>query len=148
MDAVTLTRETVLFLCTGNSARSQMAEAILRHRAGDRFDAHSAGIDPRPIHPLTHEVLAEIGIDSHGQRSKGFREFLGGKILHHAIVVCESAQIRCPQIFPFARRMHFWPFEDPAAVQGTAVQRRAAFRDAREAIARRIRAWLEDPTAD
>jgi arsenate reductase len=144
MNARTLTKQTVLFLCTGNSARSQMAEAILRHLAGDRFDAHSAGIEPKEIHPLTHEVLAEIGIDSSQLQSKDFRMYLGRCLIHHAIVVCSGASQRCPSIYPFARWTHEWPFEDPAAFAGRLLEQRAKFRAVRDAIQRRIREWLQD----
>src|SRR5687768_3643344 len=97
-----MTRQAVLFLCTGNSARSQMAEAFLRHLASDRFDAHSAGLKPNPIHPLTHRVMAEIGIDTSGQVAKPTDRFLGKMPIHDAIIVCEKAHEHCPRIYPFA----------------------------------------------
>jgi arsenate reductase (thioredoxin) len=141
----TSTRQTVLFICTGNSARSQMAEALLRHLAADRFDAHSAGLDPSEVHPLTHEVLGELGIDTSGLRSKSIKEYLGRVRVHQAIVVCESARQRCPSIYPFALKVHSWPFEDPAAFEGDPDERRAGFRAVRDAIRARIEDWLATP---
>lgn len=136
-------RQTVLFLCTANSARSQMAEALLRELAGGRFDAHSAGVEPGVVHPLTREVLEELGIDTGGLRAKPLSEYLGRRRVHQAIVVCESARQRCPSTYPFALRTHFWPFDDPAAVEGSDSERRAAFRAVRDAIRARIAAWVD-----
>jgi len=134
----------ILFLCTGNSARSQMAEAVLRHLAGDRFDVHSAGTEPKPVHPMTHRVMAELGIDSSGQRSKDLREYLGRVSINTAVVVCERAQQQCPRIYPFALETLYWPFDDPAAVPPTDPERQLAeFRRVRDAIAARLREWLE-----
>jgi arsenate reductase len=134
----------VLFLCTGNSARSQMAEAILRHRAGDRFSAHSAGTEPKGVHPLTVRVLAESGIATDGLRSKGVQEFLGRMPLRHVIVVCSDADKKCPTAWPGVVDRQFWPFDDPAAAQGSEEQRLAEFRRIRDQIDRRIAAWLDE----
>ncbi|MFG0274124.1 MAG: arsenate reductase ArsC, partial [Phycisphaerales bacterium] len=130
----TVTTPLVLFLCTGNSCRSQMAEAILRARAGDRFRAASAGMSPKAIHPLTIFVLAESGISSDALRSKDAAEFLGKHAVRHAIVVCESAQAQCPRVYPMANEMHFWPFDDPAAFEGTEEETLAEFRRVRDQI--------------
>jgi len=132
----------VLFLCTGNSARSQMAEAFLRHFAGDRFEVYSAGLEPKGIHPLTRQVLAEAGLDISGQTSKALSQFLGTMPFGYLITVCSNAEARCP-VFPgVGARLH-WPFDDPVAVEGDTAERLATFRRVRDAIAARIKAWLE-----
>lgn len=132
----------VLFLCTGNSARSQMAEALLRKRAGDRFEAYSAGTEPKGIHPLTVEVMKELNIDLSGARSKGVKELLGKAPIHHLIVVCHDAEGKCPTVWPGVFDRQFWPFEDPAAFQGSETERLEKFRDVRDQIDRRIEQWL------
>ncbi|MFN7430404.1 MAG: arsenate reductase ArsC [bacterium] len=132
----------VLFLCTGNSARSQMAEVILRNRAGDRFEVASAGLEPKGVHPLTLQVLNEAGLPTKGLRSKSSTEFLGKVRVRHAIVVCEKANKSCPSIYPFAANMLYWPFEDPAAFEGIDEERLAKFREVRDLIAARIDEWL------
>jgi arsenate reductase (thioredoxin) len=132
----------VLFLCTANAARSQMAEALLRRFAGDTFDARSAGIAPRPIHPLTHRVMSEIGIDTSAQRSKGVREFLGRLPIHTAIIVCAQAQQHCPALYPFALQTLYWPFDDPAAEELDRDEQLVRFRVIRDAIADQLSNWL------
>lgn len=132
----------VLFLCTANSARSQMAEAILRHRAGDRFEAASAGMEPTQVHPLTLRALEEAGIDAGGLHSKHAGDFLGKVAVRHAIIVCERAQRSCPRLYPFATRVHVWPFEDPAEAEGGGEARLEKFREVRNQIAARIEDWL------
>jgi arsenate reductase len=141
---MTMAKATVLFLCTGNSARSQMAEALLRHRDGDRFDAYSAGTEPKGINPLTIRALKEIGIDVSGQRSKGVKEFLGRLAVDYLIVVCGDAEASCPTTWPGVRARMFWPFDDPAAAQGTEEQRLEAFRRVRDEIDARIRDWVRE----
>jgi arsenate reductase len=143
--APTGTKQRVLFVCTGNSARSQMAEALLRHLAGERYEALSAGVEPKGVHPLTVEVLRERGVDAGGLRSKHVDEFLGRSLIHHAILVCDSAQKRCPNIYPFAGQVHAWPFRDPAACEGTRDEQLALFREVRDEIEARLRQWLELP---
>ncbi len=113
----------VLFLCTGNSARSQMAEAFLRKHGGDRFDARSAGLEPKGIHPLTIAVMNEIGISLDDQYSKSVQEFLGKVSPRHVIFVCEQAEQSCPRIWPFALQTHCLPFRDPAAAEGSEEER-------------------------
>ena len=132
----------VLFLCTHNAARSQMAEAFLRRDGGHRFEACSAGLEPTDVHPLTRQVLAEGGVDASGLHAKGINEFLGKVSVRHAIVVCERAHARCPRLYPFASPVLFWPFEDPAEVAGSADNRLAAFRRVRDQIADRIRRFV------
>jgi arsenate reductase (thioredoxin) len=125
----------VLFLCTGNSARSQMAEAFLRDMAGDRFEALSAGITPRGLHPLAVEVMREIGIDISQQVSKDVRGFLGTPI-PYIVTVSDNAKEHCP-IFPGTYKQH-WSFEDPAAAEGTKDQKLTVFRRVRNEIASRV----------
>src|SRR5688572_24884621 len=105
----------VLFLCTGNSCRSQMAEGLLRHYGGDIFNVHSAGTEPAErVHPLAVEVMAEKGIDISALRPKHVREFLGKLPVRHLIIVCEGANESCPSVFPGMMNRHLWPFDDPA----------------------------------
>ncbi len=134
----------VLFVCTGNSARSIMAEALLRHRAGDRFESHSAGMEPKGVNPLSMKALQEIGVDTSGLSSKNTMEFLGRVRVRYAIIVCDNAQQSCPRIQPFALTTLFWPFPDPAAAEGTEEERLAAFRDVRDQIDAAIVSWLAE----
>lgn len=138
-----MNRERVLFVCTGNSARSQMAEALLRHRAGDRFESFSAGTEPKGLNPLTVKALEEIGVSTDGLWSKSTREYLGKVQMNYAIIVCDSAQQSCPSIQPFAHNTLFWPFDDPAAAIGTEPEKLALFRRVRDEIDASIRSWLE-----
>lgn len=131
----------VLFLCTANSARSQMAEALLRKHAGDRFEVHSAGLEPKEINPYTRRALAEIGLDMAGQWAKGLDTYLGKAHFAYLITVCSKAEERCP-VFPgMGVRLH-WPFDDPAAVEGSDEEKMAAFRRVRDQIEARILEWL------
>lgn len=134
----------VLFLCTGNSARSLMAEALLRHHAAGKFDAVSAGLVPAEVHPMTLQVLEEIGIDTKALYSKGIDGFLGKVSVQYAVFVCEKAQASCPRLYPFATRSLYWPFEDPAECRGDDLVRLAKFREVRDRIDVRIRTWLEE----
>jgi arsenate reductase (thioredoxin) len=134
----------VLFLCTGNSARSQMAEALLRQLAGDRFEAHSAGLQPSAVHPLTREVMNEIGVDMSGHRSKGVEEFLGKLTRGFVVFVCDRAETSCPATWPGLVTRLSWPFDDPAACRGTGEERIQKFREVRDEIEERIKQWLED----
>ena len=139
-------RHSVLFLCTGNSARSQMAEALLRHHASDRFDVFSAGLRPRPVHPMTHRVMDEIGIDTSGQSSKPISQFFGKRTIQYAIVVCEQANQNCPRLYPFALHVLYWPFDDPVAFVGSEAEQLEEFRRVRDQIDARIQAWIEELT--
>jgi arsenate reductase len=133
----------VLFLCTGNSARSQMAEAFLRRHGGDRFEVFSAGLEPKGINPFTRQVMAERGYDLAGHRSKDVFEFLGKVHFGIVITVCSNAEAHCP-IFPgVVQRLH-WPFDDPAACEGDEATRLAEFRRVRDEIEARILAWLAE----
>lgn len=109
-------RKKVLFICTHNSARSQMAEALLNKLYGDRFEAYSAGIEPREINPYVVKVMAEIGIDVSEQRSKSIKEFWGQKF-DYVVTVCDHAKENCP-FFPGKKRMHKG-FEDPSEFKGS-----------------------------
>lgn len=134
----------VLFLCTGNSARSQMAEALLRKHAGEHFDVYSAGTAPKGLNPLTALVLEEIGIDAKEHRSKHLREYLGRLPVRYLIVVCSEADRECPTAWPGVVQRLYWPFEDPAAFQGTAEERMAKFRAVRDQIEEKIKGWLRE----
>ena len=131
----------VLILCTGNSARSQMAEGLLRHEAGDRFEVFSAGTRPSHVRPEAIAVMAEIGLDISGHRSKSVDEFVG-QDLDFVITVCDNAKETCP-VFPGAVQRLHWPFEDPAAVEGSEEVRKAAFRRTRDRIQGRIMVFLD-----
>jgi arsenate reductase len=139
-----MTKSNVLFLCTGNSARSPMAEAILRARAGDVFDVYSAGTEPKGVHSLTLRVLNEIGMPTEGLRSKDVTEFLGQLPVHYLIIVCGAAEASCPAVWPLMQVRLFWPFDDPAAATGSEADRLAKFREVRDQIDRRIADWLEE----
>lgn len=139
-----MTKENVLFLCTGNSCRSQMGEALLRERAGEHFNAYSAGVNPKGVHPLTIKVLEEKEIDTSKLRSKDVAEFLGKLSVHHLIVVCDNANETCPRIFPGILDRQFWPFDDPPAFQGTDEETLNKFREVRDAIDKRIQQWVAE----
>jgi arsenate reductase len=126
----------VLFLCTGNSARSQMAEGYLRRAAGNRFEAMSAGIEPKGLNPLAVEAMREIGIDISRQQSKDVVSLLGQHI-PYVVTVCDNARERCP-IFPRTYKFLHWSFEDPALVEGTHEQKLAVFRRVRDEIIQHI----------
>lgn len=126
----------VLFLCTGNSARSQMAEGYLRHVASDRFVAMSAGIEPKGLNPLAIEAMAEIGIDISRQKSKDVVTLLGQHI-PYVITVCDNARERCP-IFPRTYKFLHWSFDDPAAATGSREEKLAVFRRVRDETIRQI----------
>ena len=126
----------VLFLCTGNSARSQMAEGYLGHVGSDRFEAMSAGIEPKGLNPLAVEAMEEIGIDISHQTSKDVASLLGQHI-PYVVTVCDNAKERCPT-FPGAWKFLHWSLEDPAAAQGTREQRLEVFRRVRDRIVEHI----------
>lgn len=133
----------ILFLCTHNSARSQMAEALLRDLAGDRFDVHSAGSVATEVCPEAAAVMAEIGIDLSEHQSKTLDRYLY-QAFDLVITVCDRARDACPT-FPSAGELRHWSVADPAAVRGSHDQRLAAFRLARVDLARRIRDQLVEP---
>ena len=127
----------VLFVCTGNSARSLFAEALLRHIGGDRFDVRSAGTYPKGVNPLTLRTLEEAGIPTERLSSKQVDEFVG-QPFDYVITVCDQAREACP-VFPGVENALHWGYDDPAAVEGSEEQRRAAFRQVFTAISERIR---------
>lgn len=133
----------VLFLCAANSARSQMAEAFLKQQAGDSFEVLSAGLVPRPIHPLTFAVMKEVGIDLSGNRAKDLREFLGKKAVCCAITVCQQTENGWPRVWPGARSHLAWPFDDPAMVEPGKDQL-AKFRTVRDQIREKIKSALPE----
>jgi len=135
-------KQRVIFLCTGNSARSQMAEAFLRSYAGDRFEAYSAGLEPKPMNPLTVRVMKEANIDVSGQRSKGVGEYLGKVKFQYLITVCDDAEKNCPTVWPGVNRRLHWSFEDPAKFEGTEEEKLAKFREVRDLIDAKIVSWL------
>ena len=129
-------KKSVLFLCTHNSARSQMAEGLLRHLAGDRFDAHSAGTEATHVRSLAIMAMEEAGVDISGQESKTLDRYLG-ETLDYVVTVCDEANEACP-VFPGAKRRLHWSFEDPSAATGTEEDRLAVFRSVRDRIGARI----------
>jgi len=133
----------VLFLCTGNSARSQLGEALLRHRAGDQFRVYSAGTEPKGVNPFTIRVLQECGISTEGLRSKHIDAVLGWTSVNYLIAVCSDADRNCPVLPLKQGRRLSWPFEDPATVQGTDEEKLAAFRKVRDQMDAKIAEWLK-----
>lgn len=130
----------VLFLCTHNSSRSQMAEGLLQARGGTRYLVFSAGTHPRKVHPLAIKAMAELGIDiseQAGHRAKGIEEFETEPPMDLVVTVCDEAAEECPY-FPRARRQEHWGYPDPSAATGSEEERLAVFRRVRDAIAARI----------
>lgn len=135
----------VLFLCTGNSCRSQMAEGFLRRYAGDRFEAHSAGIEPAPqVHPLAVQVMREAAIDISNQHPKGVKAFLGKLSVQALIIVCDDAARNCPTMWPGALTRLHWSLEDPVAFVGDDAAKLGQFRKVRDQIDTHIKKWIAD----
>lgn len=130
----------VIFVCTGNSARSQIAEALLRHDGGDRFEVVSAGVDPRGVHPLAIAALADVGIDISDATSKPVGMFLGQRF-DYVITLCDRARSTCP-VFPGGSETLHWGLDDPAEVEGTDAERRAAFDRVLKEISGRLHAFI------
>ncbi len=137
-----MSKAKVLFLCTGNSARSQMAEAFLNKHGGDRYDAYSAGTEPKGINPYTERVMEEVGMSLSGRYSKHVREYMGKINFAYVITLCDEAEKSCPAIFPGIGQILHWSFEDPAAFVGSDEEKLAKFREVRDRIERRINEWL------
>jgi len=129
----------VLILCTGNSARSQMAEGLLRHDAGDRFEVFSAGTKPGHVRPEAIAVMRELGIDLSGHRSKHVDEF-AGQNFDYVLTVCDNARESCP-VFPSTTRTIHHSFDDPAALEGTEEARLALFRRVRDEIRKYLKSF-------
>ncbi|MEK6719897.1 MAG: arsenate reductase ArsC [Chloroflexota bacterium] len=135
----------VLFVCTGNSARSLLAEAVLRQRGGPGFEVHSAGTSPRGVNPLTVRVLEDAGIATVDLASKGLDSYLG-EPFDHVITVCDDARQVCP-VFPGGAPTRHWSLVDPAAVEGPEEGRLAAFRETLELIETHIAGFLVEAAA-
>ena len=132
----------VLILCTGNSARSQMAEGLLRHDGGPEYEVFSAGTHPSHVRPEAIQVMREAGIDISGHRSKSVEEF-ANQHFDYVITVCDNAKESCP-VFPATTKRIHWSLEDPAAVQGSEDQRLAEFRRIRDQIRTHLRQFPQE----
>ena len=133
----------VIFLCTGNSARSQMAEGLLRAMAGEHFDVFSAGTEPKGrILPEVQEVMREVGINMSGQFSKSVTEYLGKEVFAYVITVCADAEENCPTVFLSMGTHEHWPFDDPSKFAGDDAGRLAFTRRVRDQIEDRLHVWL------
>jgi arsenate reductase (thioredoxin) len=139
-----MSKQRVLFLCTGNSARSQMAEAFLRKYGGDSFEPHSGGLEPKGVNPLTIQVMKEAGIDISNQTSKGLETYLGRTHFQYLVTVCADADKNCPTVWPGVNTRMHWSFEDPARFEGTREEKLAKFREVRDLIEQRIREWVAE----
>ncbi|MGQ9573523.1 MAG: arsenate reductase ArsC [Dehalococcoidia bacterium] len=135
----------VLFICTHNSARSQMAEGFLRHYGGGRFDVFSAGTAPGALRPLAVEVMAEVGVDISGQHAKWVDDFVQQQF-DYVVTVCDDARESCP-FFPNARQRLHWSLPDPSQAKGSRAQRLAVFRGVRDAIRLRVKQFVAGATA-
>ena len=144
MVAAEAERSRVLFLCTHNSARSQMAEGLVRHLAGDRFEAYSAGTEATHVRPLAIRAMDEIGIDISGQESKTLNRYLG-EPFDYVITVCDEANEACP-FFPGAKNRLHWSFEDPAQATGSEEEQLGVLRRSRDEIRERIEQELVNET--
>lgn len=120
-------------------------KAFLRKYGGDQFEAHSAGLEPKGLNPLTLQVMQEIGIDVSQQQSKGVGTYLGKVLFQYLITVCDDADKNCPTVWPGISKREHWSFEDPAAVAGSDEEKLAKFRQVRDQIEARIKAWVADP---
>lgn len=133
----------ILVLCTGNSCRSQMAEGYLRHFASERYSVQSAGTDPKgEVHPLAVQVMQEDGVDISQNRPRHLKEYLGKMLVRYLIVVCDGANQSCPRIFPGMSEKLFWPFDDPAAFEGSPMATLEKFRTVRDEIKAKVQEWL------
>jgi arsenate reductase len=132
----------VLFLCTGNSCRSQIAEGLVNHDLGDRVQAFSAGLLPGRVHPKAIQVMKEIGIDISHHRSKHFKEFKG-QSFDYVITLCDEAQEACP-VFPGTTKQHHFGFTDPVMVAGAEDQVLTVFKKVRDEIHKEVVSWLKE----
>jgi len=134
----------VLFVCSHNSARSQMAHGWLKHLAGDRFEVYSAGVEPGTVNPLAVKAMAEVGVDIADHKAESIRAYLGKLPVYWLIVVCDKAAESCPRVWPgVGERLH-WFFEDPSAATGTEEEKLAVFRRVRDEIRQQIEQWLAE----
>lgn len=143
-------KQKVLFLCTQNSARSQMAEGFLRHLSGDRFEVHSAGLEATDeVHPCAVEAMKEVGIDISDGRPKGLSTYMGKEYFNYLIIVCARAEERCPKTFPGVGTTFSWIFEDPRRDEDLPYDSMLErFRVVRDQIEMRMRGWLEQPEVE
>lgn len=137
-----MAKPTLYFICTGNSARSQMAEGLGRQILGDRYDVVSGGLEPSVVHPLAIRAMAEIGLDISGQKSRPI-DPAALRAARIAVTLCGDAEERCPVTPPQVRRLH-WPLPDPARAEGDEDERLAVFRSVRDEIAVRVRALADE----
>ena len=135
-----MTKTRILVLCTGNSARSQMGEALFRHEGGAGYEVFSAGTKPSSVRPEAITVMGEIGIDISGQRSKSVGEF-AGMSFDYVVTVCDNARDACP-VFPGGTVRLHWSLEDPAAVEGSEAERLEAFRRIRDRLRERVKTFF------
>lgn len=134
----------VLFVCSHNSARSQMAEGWLRQLAGDRFEARSAGVEPGVLNPLAVKAMAEVGIDISHHKAENVQAYLGVVPVRYVIVVCDKAAQSCPRVWPNTLERYNWPFEDPSAATGSEEEKLAVFRRVRDEIKAKLEHWLRE----
>jgi arsenate reductase len=138
-------KKNVIIVCTGNSCRSQMAEALWRHEAGDRYEVFSAGTHPSGVHPIARQVIEELGIEMSGQFSKSIFA-MADRAFDLVITVCDDAKEICP-VFPRATQQLHWPFEDPVMSVGSVEERLPFFRHTRDLIREKIRQFLAEESA-
>ncbi len=138
----------VLFLCSENSCRSQMAEAFLRELAGDKFEPYSAGLESSSVNPIAVKVMSEKGIDISSQVSKSVDKFLGKESFMYVIFVCEGAEKECPVIYPVVPNALSWPLQDPAAFRGSEEQKLEVFRNTRDEIERLVKEFIAKLTRE
>ena len=143
MEGLMNDKKRVLILCTGNSARSQMAEGLLRHMGGDGFEVESAGVEPSHVRPQAVEAMREVGIDISGHRSKSVDEFAGQEF-DYVITVCDNAREQCP-VFPGKTKRIHWSFDDPAKAEGDEKALLAVFLRVRDEVAARLREFISSP---
>ena len=136
-------KKNLIVICTGNSVRSQMAEAIFRKYAGEHFNVYSAGLDPHGINPYTVRIMEEAGYDLSTQRSKNLREYYGKINFDTVITVCSNAEQNCPTIPGVKNKLH-WPFEDPAAATGSDEEILEKFRIVRDQVELKIKKYLKE----
>jgi arsenate reductase len=142
-------KQKVIFLCTQNSARSQMAEGFLRHYGGDAFEAYSAGTEPTgEIHPYAVEVMEEVGVDISNQYPKRLKTYLGKTGFNYLIIVCARAEKNCPKTFPGVHARISWLFDDPRGEEIPEEDMLESFRRVRDEIEQKILTWIDNPEAE
>lgn len=132
----------VLFLCKHNKARSQMAEALLKYRAGDRFEVRSAGFNPQPVMPAVVDAMAEMGIDIAGHPSTDVKQYIGQTYFGYVIIVCAREELDCPRTFPVPGKLLNWEFDDPSAFTGTEEEILAETIRVRDEMDAQIQQWI------